>query len=100
MEAVTESPSGNSSATLKNLKPWPKGVSGNPNGRPKGFGAYARQLDNEVNAAATLNWDSSGNFLGPSGSKTWQTYTQTDTTGQCYRRTLTAKARSAGSRRS
>jgi hypothetical protein len=57
-----------------------------------GFWAYASQLDNEVNAADTLNWDSSGNFLGPSGSKTWQTYTQKDTRGQCYRRTLTATA--------
>ena len=55
-----------------------------------GFGFNASQLDNEVNATDTLNWDSSGNFLGPAGSKTWQTYTWKDRRGQCYSRTLTA----------
>jgi len=60
--------------------------------RVNGFGFYARRLDNEVNATDTLNWDSSGNFLGPSGSKTWQTYRSRDTVGHCYNRTLTASA--------
>jgi hypothetical protein len=55
-----------------------------------GFGFNASQLDNEVNATDTLNWDSNGNFLGPTGSKTWQTYTWKDRRGQCYSRTLTA----------
>jgi hypothetical protein len=56
------------------------------------FRFTASQLSNEVSATDTLNWDSSGNFLGPTGSKTWQTYTWKDTRGPCYSRTLTASA--------
>jgi hypothetical protein len=57
-----------------------------------GFGYEAGSLDNEVNATDTLNWDSSGNLLGPMGSKTQQTYTLRDSRGQCYSRSLTATA--------
>jgi hypothetical protein len=55
-----------------------------------GFMAYERNLDNEVNATDTYNWDSSGNPLGPSGSITKQTYRIEDSLGRCYDRTLTA----------
>jgi len=58
--------------------------------RLDGFEFYASQLSNEVNATDTLKWDASGNFLGPSDSKTWQTYIQKDWPGECYSRTLTA----------
>jgi hypothetical protein len=36
--------------------------------------ALVNNEQNEVNATDTLNWDASGNFLGPTGSKTTQTY--------------------------
>lgn len=52
--------------------------------------AYESKLDNEVNATDTLKWDSSGNFLGPSGSTTKQLYRLQDSLGRCYDRTLTA----------
>jgi len=58
-----------------------------------GFPAYENKLDNEVNATDTLKWDSSGNFLGPSGSTTSQTYRLRDSLGHCYDRTLTATER-------
>jgi hypothetical protein len=54
--------------------------------------AQVSNLSNEVHATDTLNWDSSGNFLGPTGSKTTQTYRQQASPGQCWNRTLTAAA--------
>jgi len=60
--------------------------------RLNGFGYESSRLDNEVSATDTLNWDSSGNLVGPTGSKTQQTYTWRDSRGQCYGRTLTAAA--------
>jgi hypothetical protein len=51
---------------------------------------YSSNLENEVHATDTLNWDSRGNLLGPTGSKTWQTYTSNDAHGGCYSRTLMA----------
>jgi Peptide N-acetyl-beta-D-glucosaminyl asparaginase amidase A len=47
---------------------------------------------NEVKATDTLNWDASGNFLGPTGSKTTQTYRLHNSLGDCFDRTLTAEA--------
>jgi peptide N-acetyl-beta-D-glucosaminyl asparaginase amidase A len=47
---------------------------------------------NEVNATDTLNWDANGNFLGPTGSKTTQTYRLHNSRGYCFYRTLTAEA--------
>jgi len=47
---------------------------------------------NEVNGTDTLNWDASGNFLGPTGSKTTQTYRLHDARGYCFDRRLTAEA--------
>jgi hypothetical protein len=57
-----------------------------------GFNYFASNLDNEVHAADTLNFDASGNFTGNTNSKTWQTYTWKDSLGQCWSRTLTANA--------
>jgi hypothetical protein len=55
-----------------------------------GVMAYESNLDNEVNATGTLNWDSSGNFLGPSGSTTRQSYRIRDSLGRCDDRALNA----------
>jgi hypothetical protein len=57
-----------------------------------GFAVYSSSLSNEVHSTDTLNYDSSFNFLGNTGSKTWQTYDLNDTRGECYGRTLTAAA--------
>jgi Peptide N-acetyl-beta-D-glucosaminyl asparaginase amidase A len=58
------------------------------NGRP----AYESRLHNEVHATDTLPFDASGNFLGPMGSKTSQTYSWKDSLGGCYSRTIKAGA--------
>jgi hypothetical protein len=57
-----------------------------------GFGFTTSQLSNEVHATDTENWDSGGNFLGTTDSKTWQTYTSKGFPGPCYSRTLMASA--------
>lgn len=49
-------------------------------------------LSNEVRSTDTLNYDASGNFLGPSGGRTSQTYSAHDADTGCYSRTLTAQA--------
>jgi hypothetical protein len=46
---------------------------------------------NEVKATDTLDWDASGNFLGPTGSKTTQTYRLQNARGECFDRKLTAE---------
>jgi hypothetical protein len=61
------------------------------------FKVFESTLHNEVDATDILNWDSSGNFLGPSGSKTTQTYRSNDSFGNCYSRTLTASAQKLAS---
>ncbi len=55
-----------------------------------GLGTYSSRVSNEVNATDTLNWNSSGGFLGPTGAATSQTYKWRDSRGPCYGRTLTA----------
>jgi len=50
-------------------------------------------LENEVRATDTLNFDPAGNFLGPSGSMTTQSYRSQDSSGACYSRTLRAQAK-------
>lgn len=62
-----------------------------------GFRVFESSLDNEVNATDTLSFDSSGNFLGPQGSMTTQTYRSSDSLGNCYSRTLTASAQKLAS---
>jgi hypothetical protein len=57
-----------------------------------GLGTYSSRVSNEVHASDTLNWNSSGSFLGPTGATTSQTYKWRDTHGNCYGRTLTASA--------
>ena len=52
----------------------------------------AASISNEVRSADTLNYDASGNFLGPSGSHASQTYIERDPQSGCYSRTLTAQA--------
>jgi hypothetical protein len=55
-----------------------------------GFKFYNSSLSNEVNAADTLNVNSSGALTGNSGSKTTQSYNASDTLGHCFSRTVTA----------
>ncbi|HKF48630.1 MAG TPA: peptide-N4-asparagine amidase [Terracidiphilus sp.] len=54
--------------------------------------AHVSNLDNEVHATDTLKWDTSGNFLGPMGSMTTQTYRLQTSGGNCWDRTITAAA--------
>jgi hypothetical protein len=55
-----------------------------------GVALSSSQLNNEVNATDTINWYSSGYFLGPTGGRTRQTYTWMDAPWQCYSRSLSA----------
>ena len=48
-------------------------------------------LSNQVHATDTLKWDTSGNFLGPTGARTTQTYRLHDPSRGCYDRTITAE---------
>lgn len=57
-----------------------------------GWHVFTTSLLNEVNATDTLNFDSNFNVIGPTGSKTSQTYRSSDSRGDCYSRTLTAAA--------
>ncbi len=55
-----------------------------------GLRYYDSNLSNEVNATDTLDINSSGSLTGNTGSKTSQTYTANDSSGNCYSRTITA----------
>jgi hypothetical protein len=55
------------------------------------FPLSSNTLNNEVNTADTLNFDSSGNFTGNTGSQSTGTYTWRDSRGGCYSRTITSK---------
>jgi hypothetical protein len=57
-----------------------------------GFKFYDSNLSNQVNSTDTLPFNSSGALLGPTGSKTTQTYSANDSLGHCFSRTLTASA--------
>jgi hypothetical protein len=54
--------------------------------------ALVSNENNEVHATDTLNWDATGAFLGPTGSKTSQTYRLLTSSGDCWDRTITAQA--------
>ena len=59
-----------------------------PNGDGSESGSNER---NEVSATDTLNWNASGTILGPTGSKTTQTFRLQNANGYCWERTLTAE---------
>jgi hypothetical protein len=52
--------------------------------------AQVSDLSNEVHATDTLNWDSGGNFIGPTGANTTQTYRLHTSRGFCWNRTIAA----------
>ena len=54
--------------------------------------AFVRNETNEVHATDTLNWNSSGVLLGPTGSQTTQNYRLQTSPGYCYDRTIAAAA--------
>jgi hypothetical protein len=54
--------------------------------------AVVSNESNQVHATDTLNWNASGSFLGPTGSKTTQTYRLQNSHGYCWDRALTAEA--------
>ena len=58
---------------------------------PMGSRATVSDLSNTVSASDTLNWDSSGKFLGPMGAQTTQTYRLQEPSVGCYDRTITAE---------
>ena len=60
--------------------------------RLNGFEFYHSKVHETLNSTDALNFNSSGAFLGPSGSSTSQTYRFKDSLGHCYSRTLTAAA--------
>jgi hypothetical protein len=60
--------------------------------RTNGFATDFSQLNNEVHATDTRNFDSGLNSVGNTGSKSWQTYVLKDSRGACYGRTISAAA--------
>ena len=58
-----------------------------------GFGpALVSDESNEVHATDTLNWNTAGVLVGPTGSKTTQTYRLHTSSDHCWDRTITAEA--------
>lgn len=55
-------------------------------------GRYASNRAQSDHSTDTLNFDTSGNFTGPTGQQASQGYTFTDSLGACYSRTLNATA--------
>lgn len=58
---------------------------------PNGGKTSISDLANHVTATDTLKWDSNGNFLGPQGAHTTQTYRLHEPSRGCYDRTITAE---------
>jgi hypothetical protein len=50
-----------------------------------------QDLRDEVTASDTLKWDANGNFLGPQGAHTTETYRLHDPSRGCYDRTISAE---------
>jgi hypothetical protein len=48
-----------------NLKPWAKGRSGNPGGRPRGFASAIRQVTGNGTALVAFGWKLVGNSKAP-----------------------------------
>jgi hypothetical protein len=58
----------------------------------EGWKEAMSDLSNHVHATDTLKWDTSGNFLGPTGADTTQTYRLQDPSRGCYDRTIAAES--------
>lgn len=58
---------------------------------PTGAKAVVSDLTNHITATDTLNWNTSGTFLGPTGAHTTQTYRLHDPSRGCYDRTISAE---------
>jgi hypothetical protein len=58
---------------------------------PHASKAMISDLSNHVHATDTLNWDTKGNLIGPSGAHTTQTYRLQEPSRGCYDRTITAE---------
>lgn len=54
------------------------------------FPIFRSDLFNEVKSADTLNFDSSGNFTGPTNQSSSQHYVASDSLGYCYDRLITS----------
>ena len=61
-------------------------------GRHNGKATKSSVVQNRVTPTDTLNFDSSGNFIGNSNQSSAQTYFGSDSTGYCYSRSITASA--------
>ncbi|MGH8183800.1 MAG: peptide-N4-asparagine amidase, partial [Rhodanobacteraceae bacterium] len=59
-------------------------------GGPGGY--YASSRSQSDSATDTLNFDASGNFTGPTGQQSDQSYKFTDSNGSCYSRTVASVA--------
>lgn len=57
-----------------------------------GFPIYESNLLNEVNSTDTLNFDSSGNFTGPSNRDSSQRYVAVNSLGYCYDRGIASES--------
>ena len=81
-------PDGSSSQTTSVSQKYLVGESKNLNG----FRYYHSNVSDEVNAADTLNINSSGALTGNSNSKTTETYRTKNSLGNCYSRSIAASA--------
>ena len=58
---------------------------------PKGAKAMVSDLSDHVTASDTLNWDANGNFLGPKGAQTSETFRLHEPSRGCYDRTIASE---------
>jgi hypothetical protein len=57
-----------------------------------GWLLYGSSVQNTVTPSDTLAFDANGNFTGSTGQQSVQSYRFGDTTGSCYRRSVTSSA--------